>query len=59
MNLTPLGLWLGLIAGLAFVTDGLRGILLVAVFGAAGWFVEKVARGEIELGDRTNSGTDT
>jgi hypothetical protein len=52
-------LWLGLIAGLAFVTDGLQGILLVAVFGAAGWLVEKFARGEIDLGDRTGSGRDT
>ncbi len=56
---TPLGLWLGLIAGLAFVTDGLQGIVLVAVFGAAGWLVEKFARGEIDLGDRTGSGQDT
>ncbi|MDQ6698457.1 MAG: hypothetical protein M3Z46_13475 [Actinomycetota bacterium] len=56
---TPLGLWIGLIVGLAFVTDGFSGVLLVAVFGAAGWFVEKLVRGEIDLGDRTSSGSDT
>lgn len=56
---TPLGLWIGLIVGLAFITDGLRGVLLVAVFGAAGWFVEKLVKGEIELGDRSSSGRDT
>ncbi len=56
---TPLGLWIGLIVGLAFVTDGLRGVVLVVVFGGFGWFVEKLVRGEIDLGDRSNSGSDT
>ena len=40
---TPLGMWIGLILGLAFIVDGLRGVVLVIVFGGFGWFVEKVA----------------
>lgn len=55
----PLGLWIGLILGLAFLVDGLRGVVLAAVFGGFGWFVEKVIRGEIDLGDRSDSRQDT
>jgi len=56
---SPLGMWIGMIVGLAFLVDGLRGVLLVVVFGGFGWFVEKVVRGEIDLGDRSSSQQDT
>jgi len=56
---SPLGLWIGLILGLAFLVDGLRGVVLAVIFGGFGWFVEKVVRGEIDLGDRSNSQQDT
>jgi uncharacterized membrane protein len=43
------GMLAGLILGLALIIDDFGGMLVVALFGAIGFVVAKVAQGEIDL----------
>ena len=46
---TVVGLFVGLILGLALVLEGFGEMLIVAFFGALGFFAMKVVEGEIDL----------
>lgn len=48
---TTVGLFVGLILGLALVLEGFLAMLGVAFFGALGFLVMKVVEGEIDLTD--------
>ncbi|MBA2750941.1 MAG: hypothetical protein H0U41_01715 [Actinobacteria bacterium] len=48
---TIVGLFVGLILGLALVLEGFLAMLGVAFFGALGFLVMKVVEGEIDLTD--------
>lgn len=50
MQAPIVGLFVGLILGLALIIDGFAEMLLVALFGLIGYVVAKVARGELDLG---------
>lgn len=50
MQAPIVGLFVGLILGLALIIDGFAEMLLVALFGLIGYIVAKVARGELDLG---------
>ncbi len=54
MQPTVVGLFVGLILGLALVFEGLGAMLAVAFCGALGYVVMKVVEGEIDLGDYIN-----
>lgn len=49
MQPTVVGLFVGLILGLALAFDGFGAMLIVAFCGAAGFVVMKVVQGEIDL----------
>lgn len=49
MQPTVVGLFVGLILGLALAFDGFGSMLIVAFCGAAGFVVMKVVQGEIDL----------
>ncbi len=49
MQPTVVGLFVGLILGLAAAFEGFDDMLLVAFCGALGFFVMKVVEGEIDL----------
>lgn len=46
---TTVGLFVGLILGLALVLEGFGEMLVVAFFGALGFLVMKVVEGEIDV----------
>ena len=49
MQPTVVGLFVGLLLGLALAFDGFGSMLIVAFCGAVGWVVMKVVQGEIDL----------
>jgi hypothetical protein len=49
MTRTTVGLFVGLILGLALVVDGFGSMLIVGLFGAIGYVVMKVVEGELDL----------
>jgi len=49
MQPTVVGLFVGLILGLALAFEGFGAMLIVAFCGAAGFIVVKVVQGEIDL----------
>jgi len=49
MQPTVVGLFVGLILGLALAFDGFGAMLIVAFCGAVGYVVMKVVQGEIDL----------
>ncbi|HEX2119514.1 MAG: hypothetical protein ACRD1D_11025 [Acidimicrobiales bacterium] len=49
MQPTVVGLFVGLLLGLALAFDGFGSMLIVAFCGAVGYFVMKVVQGEIDL----------
>ena len=51
MQTTTVGLFVGLILGLALALDGFGALVIVAFLGVAGHLVAKVIEGEIDLSD--------
>lgn len=51
MQTTTIGLFVGLILGLALALDGFGAMLIVAFVGALGHLVAKVIDGELDLSD--------
>lgn len=51
MQQTVVGLFVGLILGLALVLEGFGEMLIVAFFGALGFLIMKVVEGEIDVTD--------
>jgi hypothetical protein len=49
MQPTVVGLFVGLLLGLALAFDGFGSMLIVAFCGAVGYIVMKVVQGEIDL----------
>jgi len=49
MQPTTVGLFVGLLLGLALAFDGFGAMLIVAFCGAVGYIVMKVVQGEIDL----------
>jgi hypothetical protein len=49
MQPTVVGLFVGLILGLALAFDGFGSMLIVAFCGAVGYVVVKVVQGEIDI----------
>lgn len=49
MQATVVGVFIGLILGLALVLEGFGEMLIVALFGAIGWLVGRAVRGELDL----------
>ena len=49
MQTTTVGLFVGLILGLALVLQGFGAMLVVAFFGVLGYFTPKVVDGELDL----------
>lgn len=49
MQPTVVGLFVGLILGIALAFDGFGSMLIVAFCGAVGYVVVKVVQGEIDL----------
>jgi hypothetical protein len=50
MNATTIGLFTGLVLGLAAVIGGFSGFLLTLVLGGVGLFIGRVLDGELDLG---------
>jgi hypothetical protein len=50
MSRTAFGTAVGLLLGVVLVFAGFGPMLVVALFGAAGWAVAKVLAGELDLG---------
>jgi uncharacterized membrane protein YeaQ/YmgE (transglycosylase-associated protein family) len=55
VSTTVIGLFVGLLFGLAIAIDGFSGFLLLLVFGAIGVIVAKVIDGELDLSTVLNS----
>lgn len=51
MQLPTIGLFVGLILGLALELDGFGAMIVVAVIAAIGWVVGRVLAGDIDLGE--------
>jgi hypothetical protein len=51
MQMTTLGLFVGLILGLALAIEGFGAMLIVAFTGAVGYLTAKVVAGELDLSD--------
>ncbi len=49
MQQTYVGLFTGLVLGFAFVLMGFGDMLIVALFGAIGFFVMKAVQGELDV----------
>ena len=57
MSTSTIGLFTGLIIGLAWMWGGFDDAIVVAFFGVIGWFVARlVERGDIDLGDYLGGG---
>jgi uncharacterized membrane protein len=54
MTRTQFGTIVGLVLGLVLVFAGFGPMLVVAVFGAAGWAVTKILAGEVDLNGLTS-----
>jgi hypothetical protein len=54
MQMTALGLFTGLILGLALIVGNFGDMLIVALFGAIGVVVVKVIEGDLDLSELTN-----
>ena len=54
MQMTTLGLFTGLILGLALIVGNFGDMLIVALFGAIGVVVVKVIEGDLDLNELTN-----
>jgi hypothetical protein len=54
MQKTTVGLFAGLILGLALIFGSFGDMLVVALFGAIGVIVVKVIEGDLDLSDLTN-----
>ena len=54
MQSTVIGLFVGLLLGIAFAFEGFGDMLIVAFFGALGVLVVKVVEGEVDLTDYIN-----
>jgi uncharacterized membrane protein len=54
MNRTQFGIAVGLVLGLVLVFAGFGPMLVVALFGAAGWGVTKILAGEADLSSLTS-----
>lgn len=57
MKPTVAGLFVGLILGLALVLVGFGEMLVVALFGAAGFVVMKVVEGELDVSQYIGGGS--
>jgi len=57
MQPTVVGLFVGLLLGLALAFDGFGSMLIVAFCGAVGYLVMKVVQGEIDLTSYLGGGT--
>jgi hypothetical protein len=61
MQTTTVGLFVGLILGLALVLEGFGAMLVVAFFGVLGYLTPKVIDGELDLtellGERSGRST--
>jgi hypothetical protein len=55
MQLTTVGLFAGLILGLAAALAGFSGLLITAFFGVVGYFLVKVIQGDIDVGEYLRS----
>ncbi len=55
MSTTVIGLFTGLLIGLAIAIDGFNGFLLLVVFGAVGIVVGKVLDGDLDMSSMLNS----
>ena len=51
MQTTTIGLFVGLILGLALVLEGFGSMLVVAFVGALGYLTAKVLEGELDLSE--------
>lgn len=51
MQTTTVGLFVGLILGLALALDGFGAMLIVAFLGAVGYLTAKVIDGELDLSE--------
>ncbi len=49
MQPTVVGLFVGILLGLALIVEGFSGMVVVAFFGALGYLVVKVVQGDIDL----------
>ncbi len=58
MQPTIVGLFVGLLLGLALAFDGFGSMLIVAFCGAVGFMVMKVVQGEIDLTPYIGGGPD-
>ncbi len=57
MSTTVIGLFTGLLIGLAIAIDGFNGFLLLVVFGAVGVVIGKVLDGDLDVSSMLNSAT--
>ncbi len=57
MQPTVIGLFVGLLLGLALAFDGFGSMLIVGFCGAVGYVVMKVVQGEIDLTSYLGGGT--
>jgi uncharacterized membrane protein len=55
MSTTVIGLFTGLLIGLAIAIDGFNGFLLLVVFGAIGVVIGKVIDGDLDISSMLNS----
>ena len=51
MQTTTVGLFVGLLLGIALALDGFGSMLIVAFMGTLGFLTAKVVQGEIDLSD--------
>lgn len=54
MQMTALGLFTGLILGLALIVGNFGDMLIVALFGAIGVVVVKVIEGDLDISELTD-----
>jgi hypothetical protein len=57
MQTTTVGLFVGLILGLALVLEGFGAMLVVAFAGGLGYVVAKAIAGELDLSDYVGAGS--
>jgi hypothetical protein len=57
MQQTTVGLFTGLILGLALVLEGFGEMLVVAFFGAIGFVVMKIVQGELDVTQYLSGGS--
>ncbi len=55
MSSTVIGLFTGLLIGLATAIDGFNGFLILVVFGAIGIVIGKVLDGDLDVSSMLNS----